>query len=187
MIRINLLPVRAEKKKESIRQQISIGILIIILALSVMAYLQISLSREVEAVREELARTESEINKYRRLMKEVREFRKKKKVLERKIAIIEELERLKEGPLLLLDELSRIIPESAWLENLKQRDGNIEVKGIAADNETIAEFMRRLEASPHFERVELVVTRKVERAGYNLKSFGLTFSWTTKASDGKGP
>lgn len=180
MIRINLLPVRAEKKKESIRQQVSVGILIIILALSGMAYLQISLSREVDGVRQELTNTENEINKYRKLIREVKEFKEKKKILKKKIGIIEELERKREGPLLLLDELSKLIPQSAWLENLKQNNGSVEIKGIAADNETIAKFMESLESSPHFERVELLLTRKIERAGLSLKSFDITFALTSR-------
>ncbi len=180
MIRINLLPVRAEKKKESIRQQLSIGFLIIILALSVMAYLQISLSKRVDAVRQELTRVQEEISRYRKLMREVKAFKAKKEMLKKKIEIINELERKRGGPLMLLEDMSDLIPPTAWLESLVERDGVVEIKGIAADNETIAEFMRRLEASPHYDKVELIVTRKIERGGMGLKSFSISFSTLSK-------
>lgn len=176
MIRINLLPVRAEKKKESIRRQLSIGFLIIILAISIMAYLQVSLSKKVDAVRQELAQVQEEIRKYQKLMEEVRSFKTRKEILEKKIEVIKELERKRGGPLTLLEDLSTLIPPTAWLEGLVEKDGSVEIRGIAADNETIAEFMRRLEASPHYEKVELIVTRKIERGGMGLKSFEISFS-----------
>ena len=45
MIKINLLPVRAIRKKESIRQQISIGILSLVLAFIMIGYFHISAGR----------------------------------------------------------------------------------------------------------------------------------------------
>ncbi len=175
MIRINLLPVRAARKKESIRQQISVVVLVLVLVFSIMAFMQISLERSVDALQEELARVQSEIDKYQRLMVEVNKYKKQKKMIESKIAVIEKLEKNRQGPLLILDKMSRLIPESAWLESIQEKRGLVEIKGIAADEQTIADFMRSLENSKDFEKIELVITRQKKKADMNLKSFTVTF------------
>lgn len=179
MIRINLLPVRAEKKKESIRQQISIGLLLIFFVVIVMVFLQLSLSRSISSIQAELSNVESEIGKYKQLLKEVSEYKGQKKVMEEKIKVIEQLEKNRQGPLLLLEEMSSSIPDSAWLEKMQEKGKFIEITGFAVDNETIADFMERLEDAKGFERVELIVTSRVDKVGMNLKNFTITFSIKT--------
>ncbi len=175
MIRINLLPVRAEKKKESKRQQLSIAILIVILSISAMAFLQISINRSIDAKKKQLSQIESEINKYKSLLKEVSQYKAQKKMIAGKIDVIKKLDRNRWEHLYLLDRLSSVIPENAWLDSLKERKGAVEIKGIAADNNTIANFMRNLEGTKWVDNVELLVTRKTSKFGRELKSFTINF------------
>jgi Tfp pilus assembly protein PilN len=51
----------------------------------------------------------------------------------------------------------------------------VEVRGIALDNQTVADFMTRLEESPHFTDVRLQSTRRQAIGDLdNLKSFQIT-------------
>ncbi|GAB4267282.1 MAG: PilN domain-containing protein [Deferrisomatales bacterium] len=176
MIRINLLPVRAEKKKESLRQQALLAAALVVVLGAGIALVHTMLGsdiadmeRRIEARNEEIARLQAKIG-------EVRQFKKKKRELERKIGVIADLEKRQRGPVRVLHELARIIPEKMWLEKLKDSGGALALEGIAIDNQTIARFMTRMEASPWFQGVRLEVTRQVVRSGVNLKSFSIRAS-----------
>ena len=109
-------------------------------------------------------------------MNDIKIFKGKKRlVLIKKIKIIEKLERSRKGPFNLFAELSKVIPERAWLESLSEKKSQIEINGIASDNKTIANFMTRIEDSPAFKRVELMVSKISNKFKKGFKSFTLKF------------
>ncbi len=57
---------------------------------------------------------------------------------------------------------------------LKEKEGKMEIKGIAMDNPTIAQFMTNLEKSGVIKNIELVVSQQVEKKDLKLKEFTLT-------------
>ena len=180
MIKINLLPVRAIRKKESIRQQISIGILSLVLAFIIIGYFHISVVREISFTQDKITETDNEIKTYEKVLKEIKIFKEKKKILIKKIAIIEQLEQNKKGPYNLFAELSKTIPERAWLESLSEKNSHIEINGIASDNKTIAYFMTSIEDSPAFKKVELMVSKISDKFKKGFKSFTLKFQLNPK-------
>ncbi len=173
MIRINLLPVRAEKKRETLRQQalLAVGILLILAAGIVTVHL--TLTAQIDDLEQRIASRRAEISRLKAIIGEVQEFKKKKRALEEKIEVISKLEARQRGPSRVLHELATIIPEKIWIEKLKDSGGALSLEGIAIDNQTIARFMTSMEASPLFQGVRLEVTRQVNRGGVNLKSFAI--------------
>ena len=180
MIKINLLPVRAIRKKESIRQQISIGILSLVLVFIIVGYFHISIEREITFTQDKITETDEEIKTYRKVLKEIKVFKEKKKILIEKIKIIEKLEKNRKGPFNLFAELSEVIPERAWLESLSEKHSQIEIKGVASDNKTIAGFMTRIEGSEAFQGVELKVSKISNKFRKGFKSFTLKFKLDSK-------
>ena len=71
MIKINLLPVRAIRKKESIRQQISIGILSLVLVFIISGYFHISIEREITFTQDKITEIDEEIKTYKKVLKEI--------------------------------------------------------------------------------------------------------------------
>lgn len=176
MIRINLLPVRAEKKKESLRQQ---GLVIVALVLALTGGILVvhtMLGRDISRVEARITSRKAEIARLDAKIGKVRQFKKKKRDLEEKISVIQKLEDQQRGPSQVLYELTQIIPEKLWIESLKDSGGSLSVKGIAIDNQTIARFMTQMEASEWFQGVRLEVTKQVARGSASLKSFSLTVS-----------
>jgi len=57
---------------------------------------------------------------------------------------------------------------------VKEKEGKMEIKGVALDNPTIAQFMTNLEKSGVVKNVELVVSQQVEKKILKLKEFTLT-------------
>ncbi len=180
MIKINLLPVRAIRKKESIRQQISIGLLSLVLVFIITGYFHVSVGREITFTQDKITETDNEIRTYKKVLKEIKVFKKRKAVLIKKIKIIEELEQSRKGPFNLFAELSKVIPERVWLESLSEKKSQIEINGVASDNKTIATFMTSIEDSPAFKKVELKVSKVSNKFKKGLKSFTLKFKLNSK-------
>jgi type IV pilus assembly protein PilN len=74
--------------------------------------------------------------------------------------VIQSLNAKKTGPVEILDELSLIIPEKVWLTSLNNKGDDLVLEGLALDNTTIATFMKRLQASTHFDNVSLVLSQQ---------------------------
>jgi type IV pilus assembly protein PilN len=176
MIRINLLPIRAERKKESLRHQAIVAALVVIALGGFIAAVHATLSSDIDKKRQDIAQRKIEIARLQTVIGEVKEFRKKKRDLEEKIEVIRRLEGRQRGPVRVLYELARLIPEKMWIEKLKDAGGTLSLEGIAIDNQTIARFMTQMQASPLFEQVRLDVTRQVSRAGVDLKAFSIKTS-----------
>lgn len=104
--------------------------------------------------------------------KEVQELEEKRRELEQKLAVLEELRLNKLGPVKVLDQLNVSVPERAWLTEVSERSSMIEIDGYAIDGQTVASFMDQLERSDYFGDVT-VDTRAEARDGAKLQLFTL--------------
>lgn len=174
MIHINLLPVRALKKKESARQMVSILLLSIGLLIIVLVFFHLSLFREISRMDVQIAAYNGEIKRLKMDTKDVSKFKAEKEDLQRRLNIIHTLQQGKTGPVRVLDELAMALPGKLWLTSLKEKDGKMELKGVAMDNPTIAQFMTNLEKTGVIKNVELIISQQLERKDLKLKEFTLT-------------
>lgn len=83
-------------------------------------------------------------------------FQKKKKTLEDKVNLIERLKAEQSGPVHMLDELSKALPDLVWLTDLDQSAGNVKLTGESNGLTSVADFISNLEKSGWFPRVDLV-------------------------------
>lgn len=174
MIKINLLPVRAAKKKETLRQQISIAALSLVFLIIMIGYFHFGISKRITEVNAQIDAAKMELTKTKAQIGEVSKFKEAKKVLEDKLGVIATLKKGKAGPVKMLDDLSMVTPDKLWISSFKEKEAGISVEGLAISNEVIAKLMTELEKSPFFKDIELVVTEQVEQAGMKLKKFSLT-------------
>jgi len=175
MIRINLLPIRAAKKKEEVKRQLTLFItgLVLILGAGLFVYQgKKSILTEVETVNSKLER---EIADLKKVIGEVDEYKAQQERLEQKLGVIRALKANKTGPVHMLDELALRIPEKLWLTSIDQVDTKATIEGISVNNEVIATFMSRLEESDYFTEVYLVSIQAAKSdEELNLKDFRLT-------------
>jgi type IV pilus assembly protein PilN len=174
MIRINLLPVRALKKKETTRQMLSVLFLSLGGVLLVILFFHLSLSSRLNKVEEQITVYNEEIKKLKIDTKDVNKFKTEKEDLQRRLNIIYTLQRAKTGPVRVLDDVATSLPGKLWLTSVKEKDGRMELKGVAFDNPTIAKFMINLERSGVIKNVELIISQQLERKDVKLKEFTLT-------------
>ncbi|HSR12265.1 MAG TPA: PilN domain-containing protein [Thermodesulfobacteriota bacterium] len=174
MIRINLLPVREKRKKESTRLTLSIFCLILLASAVAVGIFHWNLAVEIGEVDRQIVTYGAEIKQLQIDTKDVEKFKAEKEDLQRRLNIIYALQQAKTGPVRVLDELVIANPGKVWLTSLKEKNGKMEVKGVAFDNQDIARFMTHLERSGAIRNVELVVAQQIERKDLKLKEFTVT-------------
>ena len=175
MIRINLLPFRAARKKENIRRQVSIFLLSFILVAALLCFYQLNLTHKVSKLNGKIRETKAELDKYNKINAEIAEIKKKLANLEKKLAIMAELEASRFEPVQLLDTMTEmIVAKRMWFTQLESSQSNIVINGIALDNKTVADFMVRLENCGLFSNVVLNTLKQVNMRNADLKSFQVT-------------
>ncbi|UCD86843.1 MAG: PilN domain-containing protein [Desulfobacterales bacterium] len=176
MIRVNLLPVRAARKKENIRRQVSIFFLSAVMGLAFMGYLAYNLSGKINNMEEDIEDTQNELAELEAINKQVKEIQDKLNRLQAKMDIIQRLDANRIGSVRIMDALtSLVVAQKMWLTSLTEAGGQVTLNGVAVDNKTVADFMRRLEESPYFDQVNLLATRQVAMAeGRKFKGFSVT-------------
>jgi len=170
MIRINLLPIKETEFALRRRQQLSVAALIASSALLAMVIPYVFQKRALARVEVQVAEIEAEIGAYDEQAKEARDLEAKKKSLEERLHIIRDLNAKRVGPARVLADLSVAVPEKLWLEDFTEKQGEATLVGWALDNQTIATFMRQLDASPYFFSVDLTeATQPDGQAGSGVK------------------
>ena len=183
MIRINLLPVRAARKRENIRRQVSVFALSVFLVLAVMTYVTIHFGRTISDLNAKIEDAQGELTKLQAINKQVNEIKKKLEKLEAKSNIIVVLEADRGGPARIMDALtSLVVAEKMWLTSLTEAGEKMNLAGVAMDNKTIADFMTRLEKSPYFKVVDLISSKQIKEKDKKFKQFTITCGLSPRGS-----
>ena len=183
MIKINLVaetPAAASIQAE--RPQFSLGakqgdiILLIVLALGLLVvgtqwFLLTSKRSDLREVENQRRRERDELLVY---IKKVEELEARREALKNKINIINELKRHQQGPVRILDEVSRALPELVWLGSLKLVGNNVELGGSAMDENAVANYISNLDASPFFDEP---VLKNLSRGRGDTFGFSLSFKF----------
>lgn len=154
MIRINLLPVRAAKKRETGQQQILAFLLALIVAGGGLFYWYTLVEGDIESLQAQVAGARSRLAALQKKAGELKDYEAREKALQERLGQIENLERGKAGPVRMLAELGRRIPGRVWLTSLEEKDHKLTLNGAALSYEDISDFVRELRKSGYFLNVE---------------------------------
>jgi type IV pilus assembly protein PilN len=175
MIKINLLPLRASKKKETIRQQVSILVLSVIGVLVIGLSVYALLLNKINTTKAQIASSDSELKSLKAKIGTIDNIKKLQEDVKKKLAVLNKLRREKSGPASRLAALSDAVPEKLWLTRYAESGGNVSVSGVAVNEELIALFMKKLQDSGAFANIELQVSEQVDASGMKAKRFDLVF------------
>ncbi|WP_243371412.1 PilN domain-containing protein [Geotalea sp. SG265] len=181
MIKINLLPVRAAKKKETTRQQISILVITVVGTIVVCILLYSMAISKISTTKEDIAKTEQEIQQLKTKIGEIDNIKKLQAEVKKKLDILSRLRKEKTGPVSRLALLSNAVPDKLWLTKYTEANGVISISGVAFSEDDIAAFMKNLQAIPDFSNVELQVSEQTEINKTKAKRFDITFKLTAFA------
>ncbi len=174
MIRINLLPVRAIKKKETAKQQIFILVFSVSALLAIGIAVFTVLQTKIITTKNEIERSEKELQELKTKIGEIENIKKLQDEVKKKLDVLNQLRRDKSGPASRLAKLSEAVPDKLWLTKYSETGNNVSLGGIAYSEELIAEFMRNLQATGSFTNVELGVSQQTEINGVKAKQFELS-------------
>lgn len=178
MTKINLLPLRASKKKETIRQQVSILVIcfvgVLLIGISVYGFM----SSKIANLKTEIANSQTELAALKTKIGAIDNIKKLQAEVKKKLDVLEQLRRGKTGPAARLAALSDSAPPKLWLTRYSENGSSVSVSGVAMSEELIAIFMKSLQASGAFSNVELVVSEQSESGGVKAKRFDLQFQIT---------
>lgn len=123
MIRINLLPFRAARKKENIRRQVSIFFLILFFMSALLVWYNVSLNNKTKKLKMLITDTEKELETYNNINKEITEIKKNLQVLQTKTDVMEELEIKRREPLEILDAMTEmIVGNRMWFTSFEVKE-----------------------------------------------------------------
>jgi type IV pilus assembly protein PilN len=165
MVRINLLPAKLTKKKIAGKQQLLLFVAVLLLGIVGNIVVAQGRAAALESRQRKLANTREEISRLDKVIGEVSQYKQAKKDLEAKLAILDKLKQGRTGPVRMLDSLASITPKRLWLRKMDEKGGAITFDGTAATIDDVSAFMKALEDSQYFGKVELKKTAaKVEKA-----------------------
>ena len=175
MIKINLLPVRAAKKKEVVQQQMAVLVIVLVGVLLVCGAVYGVTYMKISAARKNIAASEEELNRLKKKIGEIDNIKKLQAEVKKKLDVLAQLRKEKAGPASRLAKLSGAAPEKLWLTKYVESGANVSVSGVALNEDLIAEFMRNLQEAGDFTNVELMVSEQQTSGGMKTKRFDLTY------------
>lgn len=177
MIRINLLPGprgKQAKPQSDVRAEALLGVGLIIMTLAGCWWYSESLDSDIEARQVEKQGKEKQVALLKEQVKQVQDFEQKKKMLEDKNRIIDQLEKSRSGPVRVLDYVSQSLdPLKLWLVGLSVKGNNVEVDGQALSNDDVVEFVNNLRRTDFFLHIQLLESRSVLATSVSIYQFKL--------------
>ncbi|MEW6383770.1 MAG: PilN domain-containing protein, partial [Pseudomonadota bacterium] len=157
MARINLLPWRAERRKQRQREFYAMLGMAAIGGLLLSLVIWFYYDRQVSGQMDRNAYLEAEIEKVKEQNKEIDRLDAQKERLLARKKVIEELQAKRSQMVHLFDALVRTIPDGLVLTALKQEGDVLTLEGRTQSNARVSAYMRNLETSGWMTNPELSI------------------------------
>lgn len=182
MIRINLLPHRAEKRRAKQLQFIVLSVLSVMLGAVVVGLVHVAIGTQIsyQERRNEYLKQETAV--LDRQIAEIKKLREQTQSLLARKNVVENLQSTRSEVVHLLDQMLRILPEGVHLKSLKQTGNRIGLIGYAQSNARVSTLMRAIEDSPWLDSPALVEIHAVTVGGARLNEFSLNFNLTKQTA-----
>ena len=178
MIRINLLPHRAEKRRARQIQFVAFSVISVVLGALLVGFVHVAIGTQIsyQERRNEYLKQETEV--LDRQIAEIKKLREQTDSLLARKNVVENLQSTRSDVVHLLDQMLRILPDGVYLRSLKQTGNGINLVGYAQSNARISTLMRAIEDSPWLDSPSLVVISATSANGVRVSQFTLTFNLT---------
>lgn len=144
MIRINLLPVRASKKRELGKQWLALFTIVFIASVAGNYFWYARKEETLAKVRAMTAKYRADNAELQKIIGEVNDIKKQREDIENKLKILRDMRARRVGPVKMMDELTFVLPPKVWIVNLEEKGGTVTITGSGATLEDVATFMKKL-------------------------------------------
>ena len=159
MARINLLPWRAERRKQREREFYMLLLASAVSGIFALLVLVGWMGARIDNQNERNTYLQTEIKSLDKQIEEIKELDKTRSQLLTRKQIIEQLQSNRSQMVHLFDEMVRTIPDGVRLTSMKQAGDVLTLEGVAESNARVASYMRNIDGSPWMGRTDL---RKIE-------------------------
>ena|SRR5829696_389394 len=181
MIRINLLTTERRTAKAAAspgmqagQKMMVVGSLLLLLTIAMLGWRYWALGQEAAQVARQIEAEQREEQRLQEILKQVEEFQNRRKMLEARVTLIDELRKGQSAPVHMVDQISKALPDMTWLTTLAQDGYTLTMQGRCLTLTSLSDFIGNLEASRYFIRpVEIIetTTDTTEKEGPELIRF----------------
>lgn len=166
MIRINLLASEQRSVKPAatfdIKQKITfIGSLLLLVTAAGLGWRYWTLGEQQTLLAQEIQSATQEEQRLQQILREVQEFEARKRQLEQRVTLIDELRKGQSAPVHIVDQISRALPDMTWITSLKQEGYAVTIEGRCLTLTSLSDFVGNLEASSYFQKPVEILDSKV--------------------------
>ena len=174
MARINLLPWRAERRKQREREFfMQLGAAAAVALVVVIAW-SMWMGMRIDNQNDRNAYLQGQISQLKAENEQIKNLDKVRDRLLARKKIIEDLQANRSQMVHLFDELVKRTPNSIRLTSMAQKGEELTLEGVAQSNAAVADYMRSLEASPWLGQADLKKTEKQAGDARMPYTFGRT-------------
>lgn len=181
MIRINLLPHRAEKRRARQIQFIAFSIISVILGAVVVGFVHVTIMTQISYQERRNEYLKKEIVVLDKQIDEIKKLREQTQSLLARKTVVENLQSTRSDVVHLLDQMLRILPDGVYLKSIKQSGLGVSIVGYSQSNARVSTLMRAIEDSPWLETPTLIEIHASTAAGARISEFSMTFNLTRQA------
>jgi type IV pilus assembly protein PilN len=171
MIRINLLATERRGAKAAAtgvmagQKMMVIGSLVLVLTAAGIGWRYWSLGQQHAEVVREIDSARREEARLQEILKQVEEFQNRRKMLEARVGLIDELRKGQTAPVHMIDQVSRALPDMTWLISMQQAGYTVTIQGRCLSLTSLSDFVGNLEASRYFARPVEIIESSVGSGG----------------------
>jgi len=155
MAYINLLPWREEAQKAKQKEFFTILAAVAIVAFALVFIVGQIYQARIDGQNGRNQFLSNEIKKLDLRIGEIRTLNSKKKALQERIDVIEQLQLSRNVGAQVLDEIAKIVPAGVYLTKVEKQDNIIQLLGRSESNNHLANMIRNIERSDLFENAIL--------------------------------
>jgi type IV pilus assembly protein PilN len=115
-------------------------------------------SNKIKKLDAEIAQAEQRQRELQAIKAQVDALERKRETFQRKVDLIERLKAEQSGPVHMLDEISKALPDFVWLAGLEQTGPTVRFNGQSSGLTSVADFISALSRTGWFPQVDLVST-----------------------------
>ena len=186
MAHVNLLPWRAERRKQREREFYMQLAAAFVAALGVLLLWVFWMNQRIDNQNDRNNYLQTEIKQLDVRIAKIKDLETVRTHLLARKQIIEQLQADRSQMVHLFDELVKTIPSSARLTGLKQSGQSMSLDGVAQSNASVAEYMRNIEASPWMGHADLRKTENSHDSSRMPYTFGLDVTLSRPKTDEAG-
>ncbi|WP_455379937.1 PilN domain-containing protein [Acidihalobacter prosperus] len=174
MAHINLLPWRAEVRKQKQQEFLVLAVLVALAGFFVIFLAHSYMENLIDYQQSRNRYLQNEIVFLNHKIQKIKKLDATKKALLNRMKIIEELQASRPGVVHLFNQLVTTEPPGLYLTHFVQKHQQIKLSGRADSNARVSAYMRRLDHSPWFQNAKLVLIVTKSTSIGKVSDFHLT-------------